>query len=596
MSTIPAAGHISNASRTEQELKDDLDAVVACIRQTPGAAVAEVAETIATGTITLDNNAGVFVVDTESAAATDDLANITQTNHPDGACILIRNANAGRVVTVKHNAGGTGQISLQAGVDAVLDDTKKWLFLQRRGTSWYEVFRTPHRARSPVINKTSTYTVAKEDVGKLITCSGEFTVNLLAAASAGNGFVVSIRNTGTGIITLDPNASETIDGLTTLKLGNGRGAILICTGTAWVSSTPYVIPQTDNPIINGTFDVWQYGTSWGSFRGHAVYQADRWMWISADAVNPGDEPSTTYQRSTDVPTLAESGRLLSYSLDIACSDGPISSGSDALHYIRHVIEGYNFRHFAQRDLVCSFWVKSSITGTYCVMFGNGQDRYFIREFSVSSASTWEKKTMTIPASPSGGTWNYTTGRGFELNFVLAAGTTNKSGTKDAWTNFPLKYCTSAQVYGIGTGSSFKLANVELELSATEYPIRYRSFHEELRLCQRYYQKSFNYSQAAVQNAGTSKGEYYFLATVAGAAVNRSHKVMFGVRMRANPTITLYNPSAVNSQVRNLTDAADCASSSGTEASETGFVVTTTGNAACTVGDRLTVHWAAAADY
>jgi hypothetical protein len=86
-----------------------------------------------------------------------------------------------------------------------------------------------------ISNKTAAYTVIAGDLGTVINCtSGTFTVSLDAAATLGSGFSVTIWNTGTGIITLDPNASESIDGLATRVLYKGEGAQLVCTGTNWL--------------------------------------------------------------------------------------------------------------------------------------------------------------------------------------------------------------------------------------------------------------------------------------------------------------------------------------------------------------------------
>lgn len=237
MATIPAAGHISDSLRTEGEVKADLEAVIASLRQVPGSAAVELAATISGGSITPAGGGGIIVVDTESAAATDDLANIIPTNYPDNACILLRNANAARVVTLKHGATGTGQMLLDRSADYVLDDTLKYLLLQRRGNDWYEVFRGPARPSMPVVFKNSNFTVQKEDLGKVLTCFNAITVSLPAAASLGNGFFVSIINinTASNTVVIDPNGSETIDDLTVRSLRNGDGVLIACDGTEFYS-------------------------------------------------------------------------------------------------------------------------------------------------------------------------------------------------------------------------------------------------------------------------------------------------------------------------------------------------------------------------
>lgn len=97
-----------------------------------------------------------------------------------------------------------------------------------------------------VVAKSGAYTVVAGDRGKVISCTGTWSLSLTAAATLGAGFVVSVVNDGTGVITIDPNASETIDGAATLALGAGLSAIIVCTGTAWLvaakETTAYVEP------------------------------------------------------------------------------------------------------------------------------------------------------------------------------------------------------------------------------------------------------------------------------------------------------------------------------------------------------------------
>ncbi|MBF0416712.1 MAG: tail fiber domain-containing protein [Magnetococcales bacterium] len=85
--------------------------------------------------------------------------------------------------------------------------------------------------------KTTTYAVVEADRGKVIDAtSGTFSVTLLEAATAGAGFQVTIRNSGSGTVTVDPNSSETVNGAATLALAQGESVQLVCTGSAWVSA------------------------------------------------------------------------------------------------------------------------------------------------------------------------------------------------------------------------------------------------------------------------------------------------------------------------------------------------------------------------
>ncbi len=586
MATIPAAGHISNAARTQTEVKADLDDTIACLRQVPGSAQTPLSVTIATGSITPAGSGGFLTVDTEASAATDDLTNIVTTNYPDGSCLLVRNNNAARFVVLKHAAGGAGQLNLDRSVDYSLDDTKKWILIQRRGADWYEIFRGPRRLTSLTVSQSSNFTVANEDGGKTFLCSNTITANLLAASSAGNGFVITIKNVGTGTITIDGSGSETIDGNTTSTLPIGWSARIACDGSNW-STLASTGPQPSiNPIINGNMEIWQHGTSFAA-AANAQYSADRF------AIGTGSAAVITIGRSTNVPTVAQAGMLFNYSYEIDVTTADASVGSTDLTYIRTSIEGYDWRHYAQRQFTLSFWVFSSKTGTHCVAFRNsGADRTYIAEYTVNAVDTWEYKTVIVTASPSAGTWNYTTGIGVTIYWVQMAGTTFHASAGAWQTGSGL--ATSNQVNVMdSTSNFFRLTGVKLEAGSVATQIEYIPFEEEYRRCLRYYQKSFQLSVTPAQNVGTI-GSYQVSAPVTSTAIV-TRSISLQAPMRISPSFLTFNPSAANDQPRNITDGVDDVSASPVPY-ERLWQLQFTPNAANTLGDVHAIHWIGHSDF
>ena len=279
MTSIPGAGYFSNGSRTNSEAKSGQDDMLAVLREMMGGS-AESTLTLASGSVT--PTAGCHAIDTESAAGTDDLANIDTTNMPDGRFLLIRAADATHDVVALHEAGGVGQLSLKGAVDFTLDDTDKWLLLKLTGTIWVEVLRSwgadapgargdlglgaiatngfgegletsggnarvkldgssiergasGIKSAMPVESKSADYTVVAADRGKMFKFSSAFTLTLTAAATLGSKFYFFYRNVGAGVITIDANASEQIDGQATLTVNPGDSGILSCDGTGWNS-------------------------------------------------------------------------------------------------------------------------------------------------------------------------------------------------------------------------------------------------------------------------------------------------------------------------------------------------------------------------
>lgn len=134
---LPAANYMSNNSRTEGEMKVALEDQRDAIAATPGGAPS-VELTIAAGIVTPTVTAGDFRIDTEADAAADDLTNIAQTNSWETRRIRLRCENAARVTTLKHGAGGSGQILTIDGADFALNDTGRWIDLEDVGSDWVE--------------------------------------------------------------------------------------------------------------------------------------------------------------------------------------------------------------------------------------------------------------------------------------------------------------------------------------------------------------------------------------------------------------------------------------------------------------------------
>jgi hypothetical protein len=112
-------------------------------------------------------------------------------------------------------------------------------FIYNSSTSNWRLLETPvgtltSSSLKTITNISNAYTIILSDLGKIINCTANtFTVGLTAAASLGSGFTCTIWNTGSGAITIDPNASETIDGVATLILRQGEGLAIVCNGTNW---------------------------------------------------------------------------------------------------------------------------------------------------------------------------------------------------------------------------------------------------------------------------------------------------------------------------------------------------------------------------
>ncbi len=341
-----------------------------------------------------------------------------------------------------------------------------------------------------------------------------------------------------------------------------------------------------NVVINPNFDFWQRGTSFSSIA-NGTYTADRWKYLKNGTM------VHTVSQSTSVPTFAQSNAISSYSLELSCTtaQSTISAGNYAT--ITHVVEGNVFRTVAQQEMTLSFWVMASLTGTYCVSFGNsGSDRSYVAEYSISTANTWQQVTITIPASPSAGTWDYFTGSGLVIGWALAVGSTYQA-TAGSWQSG--NYLGSSNQVNAcnSTSNTFYLAQVQLTVGTAAPNFQSRSFQEELALCQRYYEKSFPLTTAPADNV-TANGAFVVLTGTTNSYQNFPFGRYAVWKRTATPTVTLYNPGASNAN--KIYDATNATNYPGAvnllcERGHAAYVNGTSVGA----GQLLQVHWSSNAE-
>jgi hypothetical protein len=277
-----------------------------------------------------------------------------------------------------------------------------------------------------------------------------------------------------------------------------------------------------NRIINGAMVIDQRNAGASVNLTSNGYLTDRWAYYV-------DQTSkATAQQSSTTATGFKNSLLITSS-----SAYSVLSGDQFI--IQQFIEGLNVSDLGwgtanAQTVTLSFWVRSSLTGTFGGSIVNsGQNRSYPFTYTISAANTFEYKTITI-AGDTSGTWLTTNGIGIRVYFGLGVGTTN-SGTAGAWAGTYYSSATGATSVVGTSGATFYITGVQLEKGSTATSFDYRPYGTELALCQRYFE-TIDVSMRAYTSDG-----FFAIPSV------------FKVTKRATPTVTW-----VSNTTSNLTGA------------------------------------------
>ena len=243
----------------------------------------------------------------------------------------------------------------------------------------------------------------------------------------------------------------------------------------------------------------------------------------------GSHGTFTVSQDSSAPT----GSGFANSLKLACTTADTSVATGAAGYFQHKIEGQDCQRIKKgtssaEQLAVQFWVKSNKTGTYALQCqDNDNSRNFTTTYSISSADTWEKKTITIPADTTGAL-DDDNNVSLTFNFWLVAGTDYTSGSaSSSWYGNTATNMAKGHTVNIAdsTSNTWYMTGFQVETGSVHTDFEHRSFGQELALCQRYFQK---------YSAG---GDCHMLAARGEGSSSCVVGVPLCVPLRAQPTVT-----------------------------------------------------------
>ena len=273
------------------------------------------------------------------------------------------------------------------------------------------------------------------------------------------------------------------DGSSPVNFTQGINMSGIVTATAFIPSHGQLSHR--NLIINGAMNVSQRGTSFTSLG--TAYTVDRFRYT--ENIDTG-VVTVTQESITDLPGFTKAAKI---NCTTAEAGVPSKAGSKFAAF-NTKLEGQDLQQLAYgtssaKQITLSFYVKSNVTGTFCVSLYKGDQtaRNVSLGYTINSANTWEKKTLTFPADTGGGGIDNDNGSGLEIYWVVARQQGYQGTASTTWGNN-----TDARFANLCTATIFENTNdhimftgIQLEVGAVATPFEHKKFSEELARCQRY---------------------------------------------------------------------------------------------------------------
>jgi hypothetical protein len=477
-------------------------------------------------------------------------------------------ARAGDVFTIVRAQEGTSDQSWSIGDTVELRITKAWL--DRVHTLDSLPLASIGDVVGPASSVDSRVAMFDGTTGKLIKDSG---------------LTLSGSNTGDQTLRIDstlPFTDNTTGDFSTTKhgyvpKGTNVGHFLKDDGS-WALPEPVgALPEV---ILNGSMQLWQRGTSFTS-PASTSYIADRWTTVYGFGTGDLDMSQTALG---DVAIHTATGQRLEYGMRTTVATAEAAVAATEFHLFEQMIEGNRALPYMHNEFTVSFWVRSS-TGSKTYSFfvrnsGGPPDKSFVKTFTVDTANTWERKTITVPTQNQTGTWYYDERIGMHIGISLMAGA-NFHTTDNQWNDGNFLGVSGMDNFFDTLSRTFDITGVQIDLGPDALPYRGLPFDEDYEECLRYYQKSFAY---ATTPSATATGS----SSINAASTSPILMIEYQRDMRVVPTTTFWNyNSGTSGTWYNFTATGNVTPSNNNQTTKRSSISFT---GTISTGDQIVGHW------
>lgn len=291
-----------------------------------------------------------------------------------------------------------------------------------------------------------------------------------------------------------------------------------------------------NLLINGNMMIHQRsGTTVTGISTSTYNTADRWLTDASTAAT-----SAVFSQLVDTTDFPSSTEFVK-SLRTTCTTAKTSLAANDYVKIVQKIEGQNLQVLKKgtanaESITVSFWVKSNLTGVFiCELDDIQNSRQISKTYTINSANTWEFETITFPGDTSGTLTNDNAAR-FQISFWVVAGDTYTNGTNlnsTAWASYDNGKRAFGMINNLASAANtnnFLITGIQMEIGTIRNPYEYKSYSEQLLLCQRYY---WSFNGASLSDQAYARSPYVSSPPNSSASV----EMYFPTTMRIAPIVS-----------------------------------------------------------